>query len=72
MVVEYQKTVKRTLWVAQCNCDQQDPWRVIFAENAPREKMCPKCGTWVAIREETATSPEYKMLNEQEGKINAR
>jgi hypothetical protein len=62
VIVEYQKTVKRTIYVAECKCDPEEGWRDVKDANPPREKMCPKCGKWVTYKEETATSPEYKKL----------
>ena len=58
MVYEHQ--IKRTIYVAKCNCDPNEPFQDIRSSNPPRETMCPKCRTWVSFHEETATSPEYK------------
>lgn len=60
MAVEYH--VKRTVWVAQCNCDEREPYRNVVAENAPRETMCPKCRNWVPYIQENSQGPEYKTL----------
>ena len=66
MAVEYH--VVRKVWVAQCNCNTNDPYKKVYTESAPRETRCPRCGTWLACIEETASSPEYKgnrtLLNE--------
>ena len=64
MTVEYEKIVKRTVYIAECNCGSEDKFQRVWDSNPPREVTCPKCGTWLAIREQTAISPEYKMLNE--------
>lgn len=49
----YEKYVKRTLWVAQCDCGE----RVERTENPPRERRC-KCGQWVAFLEQSYIGPE--------------
>ena len=58
MIVEYH--VVRKIWVAECHCNSEEPFRRIESNNAPRETQCPKCKTWLSFHEETASSPEYK------------
>lgn len=52
--------VQRIIYVAQCDCDPNEPWRKVEVDHAPRESMCPKCKTWRPYKEETATSEEYR------------
>ena len=59
MVVEHQHIVKRTIYVAQCGCDINDPYRRVVESNPPRETKCPLCGNWLAFHEESVSAPEY-------------
>jgi len=60
MVVEHH--IVRTVWVAKCNCDQNEPFQDIREAAPPRETMCPKCKTWISFHEQTASSPEHRKL----------
>lgn len=42
-----EKLTKRTIFVAKCDCDKEDPFYTIKLESPPREILCPKCGTWI-------------------------
>ncbi len=55
----YEHQIKRTIFVAKCNCDKTEPFQDIKESNPPRERLCPKCGTWLTYHEESASSPEY-------------
>ena len=52
--------VERVIYVAQCNCNPNDPWRSVKVDNPPRESLCPYCKTWIPYKEESAQSEEYK------------
>ena len=60
MVVEHH--IVRKIYVAECKCDPQEPFRDVKTNNPPRERMCPKCGTWISFHEETASSPKHMLL----------
>lgn len=49
----YEVLVKRTIWVAQCDCGE----RTERAENPPKEILC-KCGKWVPFKEVSFTGPK--------------
>ena len=44
-------------FVAECSCDPKEPFKDVRTDNAPRERMCPKCGKWVTFHEETVAGP---------------
>lgn len=45
--------VKRTIWVAECDCNPDDKFRKIYEVDPPRETLCPLCKEWVTPKEET-------------------
>ncbi len=47
------KLIKRTIFVAQCDCSKEDPFRDVRTEDPPREVMCTKCKNWVEFKEES-------------------
>ena len=51
----YEKLIKRTIYVAQCECGERD----VIESNPPRERLC-KCGKWVRYVEESYIGPELK------------
>ena len=60
MVVQH--FVKRTLYVCECSCDKEDPWRRTTTDSPPRESQCPKCKQFHPWKEESASGPEYKTM----------
>jgi hypothetical protein len=46
-------TVKRTIYVSECECGD----RTEVTENPPKERFC-KCGKWVPFKEVSYTGPE--------------
>jgi len=51
----YERLIKRTVWVAKCEpCE----WEVVYADNPPRERQCPKCREWKSFRENSAIGPD--------------
>ena len=51
--MSHERYVKRTLWIAQCDCGE----RTERADNAPRERLC-ACGKWVPYVEQSYIGPE--------------
>lgn len=51
--MSYETVVKRTIWVAECDCQPEDRFRKIYTENPPRECQCPNCKKWVEPKEES-------------------
>ena len=56
----YQTVTKRTIWVAECDCTPEDPFRVIKEDNPSREIKCTKegCGKWVEFKEQSWTGKD--------------
>lgn len=52
--MSYETLIKRTIYVAQCDCGESD----VRTENPPRERLCTGCGRWVAYVEESYIGPE--------------
>ena len=53
----YEHKPKKTKYVAECKCDPKEPFRDVKTDNVPRERMCPKCGTWISFHEEVENGP---------------
>ena len=45
--------IKRTIWVAKCNCSLEDKFQKVFTEDPPKFTMCTLCGNWIEPKEET-------------------
>jgi len=54
MAVEY--FVKRTVWVAKCDCGQVND---VVADNAPKSIFAKCCNKWIDYKEETYTGKDF-------------
>ena len=54
MAVEKIVSVKRTIYVAECECGERD----VRTEAPPREVRFTCCGKWVPFVEESYTGPD--------------
>jgi hypothetical protein len=58
--VTHEVYIKRTVFVAKCNCGQENALNETLTDNAPCERRCNACGEWISFVENSVVAPEYK------------